>query len=176
MSGTSPHQPAIRPAHSKDFDELQNLLNMANDYALTQSGVRMWANMGHAYSTLRAQIEAGEFFVVRDPRGAITSAIALADNNECWEQAGIGGSALYFMKLMKDPAKALPGEGLRLLGFAAAETLRQGKTLLRCDTLIESGALVDYYRRLGFQSKGTFMYESTGRPAYCWKSCPGPCW
>jgi len=162
--GTKPISLDPQPARRQDFAELKGLMNKANEYSFKRAGHYQWTSIKYSYSTLREQVDDGEFFVIRNHAGVITSAIALADNNVCWKQAGIGGPALYFTKFMKDPTKASPGEGRRLLSFAAGEALRRHKSLLRCDTTIETDGLIKYYTGLGFKKVSDFIYEASGRP------------
>jgi len=42
--------------------------------------------------------------------------------------------------------------------------MRRNKPLLRCDVVAELPGLINYYLKLGFENKGDFTYESSGRP------------
>lgn len=163
MSETATGLPAIEQAGMKDFDELKALLDTANRYSIELSGLPQWRMIDLAYDDLRTHLESGDYYVVRAQDGSITSAIGLSENSEDWGERE-DGRGLHFGKLMKNPTKAQPDEGVQLIGFAAAETLRRGKALLRCDVVAELPGLVDYYLRLGFENRGGFIYKSSGRP------------
>lgn len=163
--------PAIEQARSEDFDELKKLLDAANDYSVRLGERHMWTAMDHAHNDLRAHLENGDCYVIRGPDGSITSAVGLNETSEDWG-AREDGRGLHIGKLMKDPAKARPDEGLRLIGFAAAEALRRHKTFLRCDAVAEFPGLLDYYKRLGFEEKGNFLYRSSGRQGIFLEASP----
>jgi ribosomal protein S18 acetylase RimI-like enzyme len=153
----------IQPATLEDFDELKQLLNRANEFSIEQSGLRQWTAMEHVYAQLKAQIENGECYVLRNTNGEITSAIAISDHTTKWGPYSDDGHAIYTTKLMRDPYKSQPGEGRTMLAFAAQEAKRCGKTTLRCDTASNLVGLINYYLKFGFTDKGRFIYESTGR-------------
>jgi predicted N-acetyltransferase YhbS len=147
-----------------DFEMLKELLQKANQYSIEISGIPQWTKWDVVYDQLQAYIESGCTYVVRDSQDEITSVIAIDAEDEVWGDASKDNLAIYLHQLAKDPEKAPPGSGLRLIHFAAAEAARKGKKYLRCDTSPELIDLVEYYHRLGFEEAGTFIYESSDRP------------
>lgn len=164
MSEIHPHKPEVQLALTNDFPEICSLLDRANDYSRDISGLPGWHAMDHVYEGIRSNIEEGRCYIIRNQDGLITSSIGLSESSDIWHEAGIDGRALYFTKLIKDPALAQPGEGRQLLAFAAEQALARSLLMLRCDTVTELEGLIEYYEKLGFENKGAFVYETTGRP------------
>lgn len=161
MSETHSDQPAIQKAGLEDFPELQRLLDAANEYSANRSGLRQWTLVDKAYADLHYLVGKGLCYAIRNSGGEITSSISLsedAEDNKDWGETAQDNLALYFRKLMRNPATAEAGEGLRLIQFAANEAQRRHKLLLRCDTGSYMPGLVNYYLSLGFEPKGTFTY------------------
>ncbi len=154
----------ITKARLDDFEELKTLLQKANNYSLEISGIPQWTKWDVVFEQLRFHLKNESMFVVRDPTGAIILAIALDDADEQWGEASADGLAVYLHQLMKDPAKAPHGSGIRLIEFAATYAIKRQKTFLRADTTPELIHLIAYYNQLGFEECGTFIYESSGRP------------
>jgi ribosomal protein S18 acetylase RimI-like enzyme len=145
---------------------LKHLLDRANEYALELADIPGWRNAPRAYADIESHLQAGEVFVVRGgPNGAVSSTITLLEKpGSEWTDAGLGdGSALYFAKFMKDPDTAADEEAHDLLRFAVDEAVRRGKTAIRCDTVTDTPHLVDYYKKLGFEERGRFIYDSSDR-------------
>ena len=157
------NQPGVQAAEAKDFDELWELLNLANDYSEAKSGDRMWHDMDKARADLKSQLETGNYYVLRGPTGLITASVGLSEQDSVWGAAGQDGQALYFFKLIKNPTTAEPNAAVTLLQFVAAEAQRRHKSVVRCDTVAEPEGIVNYYQRLEFVRAGTFSYD-TGRP------------
>ncbi len=155
---------AITQANSKDFSELKELLDRANQYSIKRAGVRLWTMMDYVYEQFRLQLERGECHVIRDESGHITSMIAFNEDVGQWGDDNNDGRALYFYKWMKDPAGAEPDEPLELLKFALQAAQKRHKTLIRCDTVSELTGLIEYYKKLGFKEVKSFVYASSGRP------------
>ena len=143
---------------------LKELLQKANQYSIEISGIPQWTKWDVVYGQLQEYIESGSTYVLRDSQDAITAVMAIDSEDEVWGDASKDNLAIYLHQLAKDPEKAPPGSGLRLIKFAAAEAARKGKKYLRCDTSPELIELLEYYHRLGFEEAGTFIYESSGRP------------
>lgn len=154
----------ISVATMTDYEMLKELLQKANQYSIKISGIPQWTKWDVVYGQLQAYIESGSTHVERDNHEEVISAIAVDEEDEVWGDASKDNLALYLHQLAKDPKKAPPGSGLRLINFAATEAVRKEKKYLRCDTSPELIELVEYYRRLGFEEAGTFIYESSGRP------------
>jgi hypothetical protein len=163
MSELSPVEPEVKSANIDDFFELCDLIDVANEYSIAKSGLPAWQRLGDAHERLKALIESGHYFVIRNEKAEITSGVGLKYEDRLWEDLGENAEALYFVMLMKHPRKALPGEGQGLIRFAAKEALRLQRPLLRCDAVIDAPHLIGYYHSLGLKDKGDFVYLS-GRP------------
>lgn len=153
----------IEQASIDDFDEIKALIEKANDYALAKSGYRLWTVMERVYDDTHSQLEKGDFYIIRNGAGEITSTIAFDHESEFWGSRAHDRAAIYFHKFMKDPVKAPPHEAQQLLDFVFQEAKRLGKQYVRCDTLAELAGLIKYYESLGFTSQGTFMYGFSNR-------------
>ena len=153
---------SIERAEAKDYEDVKALFDHANDYSVTKDSVPIWVNIDYAYKQLWSDVEAGNCFVVRTSSGKIAASICITEEDSfTWGDEGADGQALYFHKLMKDPAIAPPGVGKELVAFAASQVLTRGKKYLRCDTRLGTTSLVGYYRRLGFNQKRVIVYPST---------------
>ena len=163
MSEVTHQSLEIQLATHADFSDFCELLNKANEYSIQLSDKKAWTVMDHVYAGMEGRIARGECYVLRASDGTISSSISLSDKSDEWGMLGEDEQALYFAKLMKDPAVAADEEAKQLLVFAAQEAMRHGKRFLRCDTVAELDGLVNYYERLGFRSRGHFIYESSNR-------------
>jgi len=159
-----PNTNKISAATLSDLDVLKELLQTANKYSIEISGIPQWTKWDVVYGQLEEYIVTGSMYVERDNNNAIISAVAIDESDEVWGDASDDNLALYLHQLAKDPVKAPPGAGLRLISFAVEEAAQRQKQYLRCDTSPELIELVEYYGRLGFEEAGTFIYESSGRP------------
>lgn len=148
-------------ATSKDFKEIKALFDRANEYSATKIGEPVWVNIDYAYKQLDKEINAGNCFFIRNNENKMAAVICIGDEDEfAWGEEGKDNQALYFHKLMKDPAVTLPGAAKTLVKFAARQALDQGKKYLRCDTSYGATNLVKYYEQLGFIKKRVITYPS----------------
>jgi|GEM_PF-1808136 len=155
---------AIELAQPADFESLKILLDGANALSAELSGERQWENSKRAYEQLQAQIQNSELFIIRDSEGLPCAAMALDETDSLWGEEGSDDNAVYVHKLMKNPNTAPSGVRLLLLGFAAQEATRRGKTLVRCDTKLSQPRLINDYHSLGFNDRHQTVY-SDGKPA-----------
>ena len=153
-------------ATRSDFNDLKQLLDTANEYALSVSGIPTWTSMEYAYAQLLEKIVQSDCLIIRNQEGSLIASISISDSDAyMWgEEKGADATALYLHKLIKDPRIAGKGIGRALLNVAVTRAKELGKKSLRCD--IKSGTkLLDYYTSLGFAYAGTTQYASTGLEA-----------
>lgn len=167
------HKPLVQPAKQADLAKLEAILDRANRYAFEKTGKYQWQFPENARSELRQDLQQGNCFVIKDKAGDITAVIALCEEDTTfWGEEGADGQALYFHKLMKDPTKAEPNAGRVLLSFAAAEALRRGKKVLRCDAKVSMEKVLTYYKSLSFQTKHHIHYAISGNKAVLLEADP----
>jgi len=149
-----------------DFSDLKQLLDTANEYARSLSGIPTWTKLEHSYSQLLEKIVQSDCLIIRNRDGSLIASISISDSDTyMWgDEKGADEAALYIHKLIKDPRIAERGIGRVLIEVAAKKAKKLHKKYLRCD--IKSGTkLLDYYISLGFEHAGTTHYSSNGLEA-----------
>jgi hypothetical protein len=165
--------PLVQPAKQEDLDDLFTILDRANQYAFDKTGKYQWQFIDNARNELRQDLAKGNCFVIKNKTNHIEAVIAISEQDTAfWGKQGADGTALYFHKLMKDPSNASPESGVSLIGFAATETLRRGKKVLRCDAKASMEIIIKYYERLAFQAKRHILYPLTGNKAMLLEADP----
>lgn len=152
----------ISPLGSELTDEVLDIMRLANEVTVQKSGDRLWTT-DVATDSFREQIELGNCYAIYEADGTVAATIILQEDDEwTWGEKGLDGQALYFHKLIKNPATQQQNLGERMLNFAATEALRRQKDALRCDTKPTMAALVRFYEKCGFVNLGVFHYVHTG--------------
>jgi len=165
MTKTSSSQRIIELVSIEDYDQVEQLMDRANEYARQRSGDYLWHYLDFVRSLMRHNILNGQLYAIRNDEREITSTIAIIEEDKrIWGEIGVDGQALYLEKLMKNPQKAEPDEAKQLMVFAAKEAIRRGRPYLRCDTVSSQEGLVRYYQRLGFRDRGHFTYTPSNKP------------
>jgi hypothetical protein len=158
--------PLIQPGVESDLPGLKKLMHIANNYSIAKSGLPQWVALDEAYRDLEDRLEHGECFLMRNVNGEPTASVSTNETSSDWGELGQDGSALYFLKLMKDPSQAPLDAGQQLLGFVGREAAQRGKEFVRCDAVDEPElqSLMDFYQRNTFKERSRFIYGSSGRP------------
>ncbi len=115
---------------------------------LASLGVQQWPHRFDSAWVLPA-IEAGHTWLV-DADGLSAATITLEWSDQIWGPDD--GSAGYVHRLAVRRHAA--GLGPQLLGWAAEETIRQGRHFLRLDCVATNRRLRSYYESAGFQARG----------------------
>lgn len=139
---------AIECAGLGELEDIAAILTEAADWADAHHGV-LWQVGEIARPIIRADIERGEFFVVRADRSAIaTFRYQLADA-EFWPEAA-PGEAAYVHRLAVRRRYAGRGVAAAMLDWAAQRARAQGLEFLRLDADLSRPRLRALYTRCGF--------------------------
>lgn len=125
------------------------------------SGITQWRPGEVDVATVRDQIAAGQWFLVRDD-GAINATVrVLEDDPDIWDDlvAPGAGDALYVHGLMVRRLHRGRGLGDVLLEWVEARAREQERTHLRLDTAAANGVLRAYYRARGFTERGGRTFD-----------------
>jgi len=115
---------------------------------LASMGVQQWPHRFDA-AWVRSAIEEGHTWLV-DADELSVATITLDWSDQIWGPDD--GSAGYVHRLAVRRHAA--GLGPQLLGWAAEETIRQGRHFLRLDCVATNRRLRSYYESAGFQARG----------------------
>ena len=142
------HEP--EPARLADAGDLVRLRDAAARWLLGR-GIEQWAPGELDVGAVQAQIEAGEWHVVRTPGGILAAARLLWDDPFVWgDQPPAAG---YVHGLVIDRVHGR-GLGAVLLDWAGEQVRRQRRAVLRLDCQEHNEPLRAYYRRQGFTEVG----------------------
>ncbi|MFD1824846.1 MULTISPECIES: GNAT family N-acetyltransferase [Mumia] len=125
------------------------------------AGIDQWQPGEVDVPTVRDQIAAGQWWVLRDD-GALNATVRiLEDDPEIWDDlvAPGSGDALYVHGLMVRRLHRGRGLGVVLLEWAEARAREAGRAYLRLDTAAANAALRTYYRDRGFVERGERAFE-----------------
>ncbi len=119
-------------------------------------GIDQWQPGEIDSATVRDQIAAGQWWVLRDD-GALNATVRVLDDDpDIWDDlVSVGaGDALYVHGLMVRRLHRGRGLGDVLLEWAEARARENGRAYLRLDTAATNGFLRGYYRDRGFVERG----------------------
>jgi ribosomal protein S18 acetylase RimI-like enzyme len=146
------------PAEAADAAALLALREAAASW-LASRGIRQWEPGEVAVEEIRAEVEAGQWHVVRED-GAPVAALRLL-----WQDEQVWGpqppNAAYVHGLVVSQLHHGLGMGGALLRWAAGQARARGHLLLRLDCGEENQALRHYYSLQGFHEVG--RRDSDGR-------------
>lgn len=133
------------------IDELDLVASILEEAAawLAARGIRQWPARFRP-EVIQPAIEAGETWLFRVD-GEAAGTITIDDADPVW--ADSGDPALYLHRLAI--RRSFPGLGGRILDWADARAATQGRRYLRGDCLAANDALLAYYLRAGFSTRGT---------------------
>ena len=149
----------IEPADIDDYVKLESLFKIANKYSIERSGEPLWTNMEVARNDLRNHVYSGESYIIRDGN-RIAATMTISNSDKLWDD---NNDSLYLHKLMKNSDIKIPNVGKIFLQFAVDLALSQNRKYLRCDTITTLSRLINYYKRIGFEERGHFIYSSSDR-------------
>ncbi|WP_415973069.1 GNAT family N-acetyltransferase [Rhodococcus sp. 077-4] len=143
----------VRPARIDDAEAILALRHAAEDW-LAERGIDQWPPREVPLTTIRNQVAAGEFVVMRPcPELPIVAAMRLIWSDESiWQHDNV--AAGYVHNLVIDRAYAGRGLGRALLDWADHAVRDAGATLLRLDCAESNTELRAYYCRCGFREVG----------------------
>ena len=145
------HDPP-RPAIPADVDDIHALRRSLEDW-MAATGIVQWPQGRVPREHVAAQVDAGEWHVVRDEQLALVGALRLLwTDPEFWGEDPT--PAVYVHGLMVDRRAAGGGLGTRLLDWAAERGRDAGVTLFRLDCRTTNPVIRAYYERYGFRAVG----------------------
>lgn len=138
--------------------DLPRLIRFRTDAAkwLAERGTDQWSSPFPA-EQMRASVEAGEVFLIREPEQADPAATVTLDRKidpelwDLWTPEERAEPALYVHKLTVDRQYAGQDLGGRILDWAADRAAREGARWLRLDAWTTNTRLHRYYVEHGFQ-------------------------
>jgi len=119
---------------------------------LVGRGIRQWEPGEVTLQQVRAQVVAGEWFVVRYGRSVVGALRLLWEDEEMWGPQP--PDAAYVHGLVVDRGYAGLGLGRALLDWAGQQARQAGRHQLRLDCSENNAALTAYYHRQGFTTVG----------------------
>lgn len=138
----------VRPASLADIESVAGILREASD-RLVERGTPMWRENEVHPDAIRAEIEAGLFFLAilaGEPAGTLKFQLS---DPLFWPEAG--NDAAYIHRLAVRRRFAGRGLSTALLGWAADRAAAQGREFLRLDCDAERARLRGLYERFGFR-------------------------
>lgn len=142
------HRDVVAPAQSQDAVELRGLRNEAARWQ-SAIGVAQWREDEVPVSVYADQIEAGEWFVLRDDDGILLGGLRLL-----WTDEAVWGvqppTAVYVHHLVTRRSRIGTGLGAVLLDWAGGHSADAGREWLRLDCQESNIRLRAYYRSQGF--------------------------
>ncbi|MDC7123306.1 GNAT family N-acetyltransferase [Cellulomonas fimi] len=139
------------PARPADVDDIHALRRALEDW-MAERGVDQWPRGSLPRERVAAQVDAGEWWVVRDERGLAATIRLLWSDPDFW--GGDDSPAVYVHGLMVARRRAGDGLGGALLDWAAARGRDAGAGLFRLDCRASNPALRRYYESQGFTAVG----------------------
>jgi GNAT superfamily N-acetyltransferase len=140
------------PATAADVDAIHALRRSLEDW-MAAHGTVQWPPGSLPPERIAAQVEAGQWHVLRDDDGVL-----LATARLLWTDPDFWGDddtpAVYVHGLMVDRRAAGQGLGGALLDWAAARGRAAGVGLLRLDCRTTNPVLRRYYEAYGFRAVG----------------------
>jgi len=146
----------VRVAEPAEAGQLLTLREQAAAW-LTARGVRQWEPGEVGIEVFRAQVQAGQWHVLRDGSGLVGALRLLGEDELIWgPQPPV---AAYVHGLMVAEQHRGLGVGVDLLRWAAHQARVGGRSLLRLDCSEENQALRRYYSRQGFRAVGRREFD-----------------
>jgi GNAT superfamily N-acetyltransferase len=140
----------VRRAVPADVDEIVAMLSEAARW-LRARGIRQWPDP-FPRSRVEPLVRRGDFYLASlDGQPAGTLALLWSDPTFWGEQPDDAG---YVHALAVRRARAGWGLGARLLDWAEAEVVANGREFLRLDCVAQNQALRRYYEEQGFEPRG----------------------
>jgi GNAT superfamily N-acetyltransferase len=151
--------PVPVPATADDVAAIRGLRRSLEEW-MAQRGVDQWpVGSGAPAERVTAQVERGEWWVVRDDEGVVASVRLIASDPEYWGDDDT--PALYVHGLMVDRRATGSGLGRELVEWAYARACAAGVDWLRLDHRSSNPHLDDVYRSFGFEP-----VAETDRPGF----------
>ena len=149
----------LEPALPGDAAELHAMREAAAQW-LVERSIRQWLPGEVDVPTIRAQLVAGEWFVIRRD-GRVVAALRLL-----WADPDFWGrqpdDAAYVHGLMVDRSAAGEALGAGALRWAEQRARSAGRAFLRLDHTADNARLARYYRELGFVERGRRQFDVWG--------------
>lgn len=139
------------PARPADVDDIHALRRALEDW-MADRGVDQWPRGSLARARVAQQVDAGEWWVVRDDDGLAATIRLLWSDPDFWGDDPT--PAVYVHGLMVTRRRSGDGLGGALLDWAAARGRDAGVGLFRLDCRTSNPALRRYYERRGFTAVG----------------------
>jgi len=141
-----------RPATPADVDDIHALRRSLEDW-MAAHGTVQWPQGSLPRERIAAQVDAGEWHVVRDEELGLVGTLRIL-----WTDPDFWGDddtpAVYVHGLMVDRRVTGHGLGTALLDWAAARGRDAGVDLFRLDCRTTNPVLRTYYESHGFEAVG----------------------
>ena len=141
-----------RPATPADVDDIHALRRSLEDW-MAEHGVVQWPQGSLPRERIAAQVDAGEWHVVRDEGLGLVGTVRIL-----WTDPDFWGDdhtpAVYVHGLMVDRRATGAGLGTTLLDWAAARGRDAGVDVFRLDCRTTNPVVRTYYERYGFRAVG----------------------
>ncbi|MET0788396.1 MAG: GNAT family N-acetyltransferase [Cellulomonas sp.] len=139
------------PATPDDVDAIHALRRSLEDW-MAANGMVQWPAGSLPRERIAAQVDAGEWHVVRDDDGLVGTVRLLWSDPDFWGDDD--DPAVYVHGLMVDRRHTGAGIGTALLDWAAARGRDAGVALFRLDCRTTNPVLRTYYEAYGFTAVG----------------------
>ena len=139
------------PASSDDVDAIHALRRSLEDW-MAANGTVQWPQGSLPRERIAAQVDAGEWHVVRDGAGLVATVRLLWSDPDFWGDDDT--PAVYVHGLMVDRGHTGEGLGTALLDWAAERGRAAGAGLFRLDCRTTNPVIRAYYEAYGFTAVG----------------------
>lgn len=139
------------PATPADVDAIHALRRSLEDW-MAENGTVQWPQGSLPRERIAAQVDAGEWHLVRDGSGLVGTVRLLWSDPDFW--GADDTPAVYVHGLMVDRRHAGRGTGRALLDWAAARGRDAGVGLFRLDCRTTNPTVRAYYEAYGFTAVG----------------------
>lgn len=148
---------APTPATPDDVDAIHALRRSLEDWMAT-NGTVQWPHGSLPRDRIAAQVDAGEWYLVRDGGGLVGTVRLLWSDPDFW--GADDTPAVYVHGLMVDRRHTGAGIGTALLDWAAARGREAGVDLFRLDCRTTNPVLHTYYQGYGFTVVGQRDFDT----------------
>jgi ribosomal protein S18 acetylase RimI-like enzyme len=147
----------VENALESDIECLESLSEKTSAWLKAEKNIYQWTGP-YPRASLQRAIKAGEVFVVRENKKLIATLTIDRKPNPVWGEL-TGENALYVHRLAIEKSHKGTGLGRDLMIWAESHSRNQHVPLLRLDCDSTNERLRNFYRDLGFESRGVRPYE-----------------
>mgnify|MGYP002778128097 CR=1 FL=1 len=153
----------IEKSTSTDIDSIFELYHYATDYQKSKGAVQ-WPQFDQ--TMVENEILEGRQWKLVQDEAVVCVWVITFDDPQIWEERNID-PAVYIHRIATHPQYRGQNLVVRLVDWAKAFALQNGKQYLRMDTAGNNQGLINYYTRCGFQFLGLrHLKNPAGLPAH----------